>query len=76
MQRTFNDLSGTIFAGTKVPLTKWFTAGRLLGTAESTASIAREVGVGYLTARRMVKLLAGFPHLTAIVEARLDREDQ
>lgn len=75
-RRTFNDLCGTIFDGTKLPLTKWFTVGRLLRKSKSTASIAREVGVGYQTAQRMVKLLAGFPHLTAIVEARLDREDQ
>ncbi len=67
-RRTFNDLTGTIFEGTKLPLTKWFTAGRLLRKEKSTASIARESGVGYLTARRMVRLLVGCPYLTGIVE--------
>lgn len=69
-KRTFTDLTGSIFEGTKVPLAKWFQAGRLFVMARSTASIAREVEVGYLTARRMVRLLAASPYLTALADWR------
>ncbi|MFN3477212.1 MAG: transposase [Candidatus Methylomirabilales bacterium] len=68
-KRTFTDLTGTLFEGTKVPLAKWFQAGRLFIMARSTASIAKEVEVGYLTARRMVRLLAASPYLAAFAEA-------
>lgn len=68
-KRTFTDLTGTLFEGTKAPLVKWFQAGRLLVMARSTAAIAKEVEVGYLTARRMVRLLTASPYLAAFAEA-------
>ena len=68
-KRTFTDLTGTIFEGTRVPLVKWFQAGRLFVMARSTASIAKDVDVGYPTARRMVRLLAASPYLRALAEA-------
>lgn len=71
-KRTFTELTGTIFAGTKIPLTKWFKAGCLLGMGKSTAAIARAIGVSQVTAKRMVRLLAGSPYLRVMGEADAD----
>ena len=56
--RTFTDLTGTVFAGTKVRLSKWFLCLHLMGRKLSTLELAEELKVNKDTAWRMRKLLA------------------
>lgn len=61
-RRTFTDLTGTPFAGTNVPVTTWFLCLRLLHRRQTTAELARRLGVKWETAadlqRRLVIALA------------------
>jgi transposase-like protein len=61
-RRTFTDLTGTPFARTNVPVTKWFLCLRLLRRHQTTAELARRLGVKWETAadlqRRLVVALA------------------
>ena len=55
--------SGTIFAATKVPLTKWFLAIYLLTqrkTSVSALQLKRGIGVSYNTAKRVFGLVKDF----------------
>lgn len=55
--RSFNDKAGTIFEGSKLPLSAWFHGFYLAQLSQSTATIAREVPCDYHTARRIVWLV-------------------
>ncbi len=55
----FNDLTGTIFEGTKLSLSKWFLAGYLMKLGLSIKKIAEELGVEENTASRMCNLMRG-----------------
>lgn len=56
-RRTFNDLTGTIFAGSNLPLTTWFRGLSLLHQGLSTVEYARASSVKWDTARRMSRSL-------------------
>ena len=51
-------VTGTVFAGTKVRLSKWFLCLHLMGRKMSTLELAEELKVNKDTAWRMRKLLA------------------
>lgn len=55
--RTFNDKTGTIYEGSKLPITKWFYAISLLRNKVSDLELSRELQVDYNTARRMSMLI-------------------
>lgn len=61
-RRTFTDLTGTPFARTNLPVTKWFLCLRQLRRPQTTAELARRLGVKWDTAadlqRRLVIALA------------------
>jgi len=56
-RRTFNDLTGTIFAGSNLPLTTWFCGLSLLSEELSTVEYARALSIKWDTARRISRLL-------------------
>jgi transposase-like protein len=53
---TFTDLSGTVLEGSHVSVRIWLWGGLLFVSGCSTREVARELGVNYKTARRMVSL--------------------
>ncbi len=55
----FNDLTGTIFEGTKLSLSTWFLAGYLMKLGLSNKQIADELGIEENTARRICNLIRG-----------------
>ncbi len=55
----FNDLTGTIFEGTKLSLSKWFLAGYLMKLGLSIKKIAEELEIEENTASRMCNLIRG-----------------
>lgn len=55
--RRFNDRTGTVFEGSKLPLRAWFLAIYLVQLNHSTAEIARELPCDYHTAHRIVWLI-------------------
>lgn len=61
-RRTFTDLTGTTFARTNLPVRTWFLCLRLLDRRQTTAELARALGVKWETAadlqRRLVIALA------------------
>ncbi len=64
----FNDLTGTIFEGTKISLSKWFLAGYLMKLGLSIKKIAEELGVEENTASRMCNLMRGLDRLLKLQE--------
>ena len=56
-RRVFNDLTGTVFAGSNLPLRKWMLGLSLMPLALSTGEYAKRVGVKWDTARRMSRRL-------------------
>lgn len=72
--RTFNDLTGTIFARSNLPLSTWFEALSLLRLGLSTPELARALAVKWDTARRVSRCLlvaTGAPGLTRDLERAL-----
>jgi len=55
--RSFNDKTGTIFEGSKLPLSAWFHGFYLAQLSQSTSTIAKEVPCDYHTAHRIVWLV-------------------
>lgn len=55
----FNDLTGTIFEGTKLSLSTWFLAGYLMKLGLSIKQISEELDVEENTASRMCNLIRG-----------------
>lgn len=55
----FNDLTCTIFEGTKLSLSTWFLAGYLMKLGLSNKQIAEELDIEENTARRMCNLMRG-----------------
>ncbi len=55
----FNDLTDTIFEGTKLSLSAWFLAGYLMKLGLSNKQIAEELDIEENTARRMCNLMRG-----------------
>lgn len=55
----FNDLTGTIFEGTKLSISTWFLAGYLMKLGLSNKQIASELDIEENTARRMCNLMRG-----------------
>jgi transposase-like protein len=53
----FNDRSGTIFDGSKLPLSAWFLIMYLVELGKTTAQIAKEIPCHYDTVHRIVWLL-------------------
>jgi transposase len=53
---TFYDLTGTILAGSHLPVRLWLWGGLLFVSGTSTLELKEELGVNYKTARRMVSL--------------------
>lgn len=51
--RKFDDLTGTIFSGSKQPLHHWITVLYLMNLNVSNSQIARELGVSEVTAQEM-----------------------
>ena len=64
--RHFNDKTATIFAGSKLPLKKWFQVIRLMHMGYSFAEISRKAQIDYNSAARLVKLLRGSVYLQEI----------
>lgn len=65
-RRTFNDLTGTVFAGSNLPLAAWFRALSLLPERLTTVELARALSLKWDTARRISRRLvvaAGQPGL-------------
>ncbi len=56
-RRTFSDLTGTPFARTNIHLVQWFRCLRLKDNGSSTAKVAKELGVKWDTASRMLRRL-------------------
>lgn len=54
---TFNDKTGTMYEGSKLPITKWFYAKALLRNKVSDLELSRELQVDYNTARRISLLI-------------------
>lgn len=52
--KAFNDRTGTIFEGSKLPLSAWFLAMFLIELGKPIAEIARELPCDYHTAHRLV----------------------
>jgi transposase-like protein len=55
----FNDLTDTIFEGTRLSLSTWFFAGYLMKLGLSNKQIAEELDIEENTARRMCNLMRG-----------------
>ncbi len=55
----FNDLTGTIFQGTRLSISIWFLAGYLMKLGLSNKQIADELDIEENTARRMCNLMRG-----------------
>lgn len=56
-RRVFTDLTGTIFARSNLPLSRWFLGLTLVRDGLSTGEYARAVSVKWDTARRMSRAL-------------------
>ncbi len=56
-RRTFNDLTGTVFARSILPLPTWFRGLSLLGDGLATTEYARALSLKWDTASRMSRLL-------------------
>lgn len=70
--RHFNDKTGTIFAESKLPFSKWFGTVHWINQRRSVSWISRQLGVDYNTAARIVNLLRNSPYPQQI-EAWLER---
>ncbi len=57
-RRTFTDLAGTPFAGTKVPLATWFLGFRLVAEGRTTSELAKELAVKWDTAAHLAQRLS------------------
>lgn len=57
--KTFNEKTETIFAKSKLPITKWFYAITLIRNKSSDANLADELHVDQNTARRIGNLVRG-----------------
>jgi len=57
--KTFNEKTNTIFAESKLPITKWFYAITLMRNKSSDANLADELHVDRNTARRIGNLVRG-----------------
>jgi transposase-like protein len=64
--RHFNDKTTTIFAGSKLPLNKWFRVIRLMHMGCSLTEISCKAQIDYNSAARLVKLLQGSVYLEEI----------
>jgi transposase len=53
----FNDRTGTIFEGSKLPLSAWFLVMYLVELGRTIFQIAREIPCNYLTAWRIVRII-------------------
>ena len=76
-RRTFNDLTGTIFAQSNLPLETWFRCLDLHWKCPTTGAFARVIGVKWETAARMrQRLVAAWtrPGLIQEVRKALDRD--
>jgi len=56
---TFTDKTGTIFADSKLPLSKWFHAINLIQNKSSADNLVKELHVTDKTADRMMMLIQG-----------------
>jgi len=65
-RRHFNDKTATIFAGSKLPLNKWFQVIRLMHMDCSLTEMSRKAHIDYNSAARLVKLLQGSVYLQEI----------
>lgn len=52
--RSFNDRTGTVFEGSKLPLSAWFLAMYLVELGKTIQEVARELPCDYHTAHRLV----------------------
>jgi transposase-like protein len=64
--RHFNDKTATIFAGSKLPLHKWFQVIRLMHMNCSLTEISRKAHMDYNSAARLVKLLQDSVYLQEV----------
>jgi len=58
-ERTFNEKTESIFAETKLPITKWFYAIALMRNKSSNSNLANELHVDQNTASRIGNLVRG-----------------
>ena len=58
-EKTFNEKTETIFADSKLPITKWFYAISLMKNKSSNSNLADELNVDQNTAGRMGNLIRG-----------------
>ena len=66
--KSFNDRTGTLFEGSKLPLSAWFLAMFLVELGKTIAEIAKELPCDYHTAHRLVWAIRERRVLSGVVE--------